>query len=95
MNQKIATGVGTLIIIIIAITAGVFVWLYEKDRPIGDGQVVQNFQVNKKIKTTPTPTCKNLCGDGNCDEIVCMATNCPCSETKESCPQDCSGETGR
>lgn len=34
-------------------------------------------------------TCKNLCGDGICQEIVCLAIGCPCPETKESCPQDC------
>ncbi len=89
MNQKIATGVGTLIIIIIAVTMGAFVWLYEKDRPIDSGQVVQNLPVNKKSKTAPAAICKNLCGDGNCDEFVCMSTSCPCPETKESCPQDC------
>ncbi len=88
MNQKIATGLGTLIIIIIVVTTGAFVWLYEKDRPIGDGQVIQNLPVNKKSKAAPT--CQNLCGDGECDEIVCMATGCPCHETKESCSQDCS-----
>ncbi len=54
MNQKIATGVGTVIIIIIAITAGIFVWLYEKDRPIGDGQVIQNLPVNKKSNSAST-----------------------------------------
>ena len=33
--------------------------------------------------------CKNLCGNGKCEEIVCMAIGCPCAETAESCPQDC------
>lgn len=33
--------------------------------------------------------CKNLCGDGICQEVVCLAIGCPCAETKESCPQDC------
>jgi hypothetical protein len=33
--------------------------------------------------------CKDLCGDGICQEIVCMAIGCPCAETPESCPQDC------
>lgn len=35
------------------------------------------------------PACKNLCGDGVCQEFVCMAIGCPCSETPASCPQDC------
>ena len=34
--------------------------------------------------------CADKCGDGNCDEIVCMEKGCPCAETKESCPEDCS-----
>lgn len=35
------------------------------------------------------PVCQDKCGDGTCQEIVCMGTNCPCAETKNSCPQDC------
>lgn len=34
-------------------------------------------------------SCQDNCGNGICEEIVCMAIGCPCSETKESCPQDC------
>lgn len=34
--------------------------------------------------------CKNLCGDGVCQEMVCQAVGCPCSESAESCPVDCS-----
>jgi len=33
--------------------------------------------------------CKDLCGDGICQEIVCLAVGCPCAETPETCPQDC------
>ena len=33
--------------------------------------------------------CKDLCGDGQCQEIVCMEIGCPCAETPDSCPQDC------
>lgn len=33
--------------------------------------------------------CRNLCGDGKCQQIVCMAIGCPCAETKATCPQDC------
>jgi len=35
--------------------------------------------------------CKNLCGDGICQEITCMAIGCPCPETPKTCPEDCSG----
>lgn len=34
-------------------------------------------------------TCKDLCGDGICQEVVCEAIGCSCPETPESCPQDC------
>ncbi|MEM7824988.1 MAG: hypothetical protein QXO27_03375 [Candidatus Aenigmatarchaeota archaeon] len=34
-------------------------------------------------------TCINKCGDGICQEIVCMTIGCPCAETKANCPQDC------
>lgn len=34
--------------------------------------------------------CENMCGDGECQEIVCMGVGCPCAETSESCPEDCS-----
>jgi hypothetical protein len=34
-------------------------------------------------------TCKDLCGDGACQEMVCMAVGCPCAESTTSCPADC------
>lgn len=37
----------------------------------------------------PEATCKDECGNGTCEEVVCMAVGCPCAETKESCPADC------
>jgi len=33
--------------------------------------------------------CENKCGDGECQEIVCMAVGCPCAETSDTCPGDC------
>lgn len=33
--------------------------------------------------------CKDMCGDGECQEVVCEAVGCPCSETKQSCAKDC------
>lgn len=33
--------------------------------------------------------CVDRCGDGQCQEIVCMAVGCPCAETHKSCPKDC------
>lgn len=37
--------------------------------------------------------CRDLRGDGICQEIVCMAIGCPCAETKENCPRDCEIKT--
>ncbi len=33
--------------------------------------------------------CKDMCGDGRCDEVVCEAVGCPCGETPKGCPADC------
>ena len=33
--------------------------------------------------------CSDLCGDGMCQSIVCLGTGCPCAESPETCPQDC------
>lgn len=41
------------------------------------------------MQPEPIQVCENKCGDGECQEIVCMAIGCPCAETAESCPEDC------
>jgi len=33
--------------------------------------------------------CIDQCGNGICEEMVCMGEGCPCPETPESCPVDC------
>lgn len=33
--------------------------------------------------------CKDFCGDGTCQEVVCMAVGCPCAESSNLCPKDC------
>lgn len=35
------------------------------------------------------PECRDMCGDGMCQEVVCMATGCPCPEDMKNCPDDC------
>lgn len=50
------------------------------------------FFVSQRINEQDPPTasaCVNQCGNGTCEEMVCMAVGCPCAETVESCPQDC------
>lgn len=39
---------------------------------------------------TSKPMCENTCGNNVCDEIVCFGEGCPCAETPQSCPSDCS-----
>jgi hypothetical protein len=43
------------------------------------------------IAETPKPraACEDRCGNGRCEEIVCMAVGCPCAESYSSCPEDC------
>ena len=36
------------------------------------------------------PACRDQCGNGVCEQIVCMAIGCPCAESAASCPVDCS-----
>ncbi len=40
-------------------------------------------------KNASRPACKDLCGDGTCQEMVCMAVGCPCAESSETCAADC------
>ncbi|MFZ2970362.1 MAG: hypothetical protein WA063_04400 [Minisyncoccia bacterium] len=52
----------------------------------------QEFGVDKEQSpisgSGETDTCTN-CGNGVCEEVVCMAIGCPCPETPETCPEDC------
>lgn len=58
-----------------------------------DGSAVGRSGPNCEFAPCPkeieNSICKNLCGDGTCQERVCMGTGCPCLETSKSCPQDC------
>jgi hypothetical protein len=47
------------------------------------------FIQEEGTETTKRRACKDRCGDGECQEIVCMAVGCACPETQDSCPQDC------
>lgn len=40
-------------------------------------------------KKAERSACRDLCGDGTCQEMVCMAVGCPCAESATSCPSDC------
>jgi hypothetical protein len=53
---------------------------------------IRFFQDEFQPKGQDGVACKDLCGNGKCEEIVCMAVGCPCPETATSCPKDCAGE---
>ena len=54
-NKKIPTHLGTIVIAIIAITAGMFVWQYEKNMPVDLAQSAVSVPVAKK-PTQPVAT---------------------------------------
>jgi len=33
--------------------------------------------------------CVDSCGNGVCDEMVCLGDGCACAATPENCPKDC------
>jgi putative hemolysin len=54
-----------------------------------DGSECEEWQFFRGECEKGSIFCKDLCGDGICQEIVCLAVGCPCSETPETCPKDC------
>lgn len=62
---------------------------YEKAKKDCEVSVGQSTTVNFGLRKIKECSCKNLCGDGICQEVVCLACGCPCGETSETCPQDC------
>jgi len=64
---------------------------YPRQCKTPDGRTfTEKLTPEEKEKTTPPQgACENLCGDGICQEIVCMALDCPCPESPKTCPQDC------
>lgn len=69
-----------------------------RDTPLGqsgycvftDGSECEAWSYYREECSIETASaCKNLCGDGECQSMVCMAVGCPCAETVENCPSDC------
>jgi hypothetical protein len=54
--------------------------------------VTNDGKVFIETPKTSKVVCKNLCGDGQCQEIVCMAVGCPCAENHAICPKDCADQ---
>jgi len=47
--------------------------------------------VSPTLPVVGTGFCKDQCGNGVCEEMVCMAEGCPCAESTATCPGDCAG----
>ena len=41
------------------------------------------------VRTIEGRACKDQCGNGQCQQIVCQAQGCPCAETPVNCARDC------
>ena len=78
-NEKIFYGILTIFGLVVF--GAVFI-IYQKIFIPADRAVVPPVGSQKD-------SCTDLCGDGICQEIVCMAIGCPCPETPETCPRDC------
>ena len=55
-----------------------------------DGSECDEWKFFRNECQRGTVFCKDFCGDGTCQQIVCMAVGCPCAETIATCSQDCS-----
>ena len=56
----------------------------------GDIVAVHTLKLPLKNDSPDADTvCEDLCGDGTCQEVVCMGSGCPCAETPSSCANDC------
>lgn len=51
--------------------------------------IPDDIAVDFVIEKDKPNICLNQCGNGACEEIVCMGEGCPCLETSSSCPADC------
>lgn len=54
---------------------------YPRQCRSGEKTFVEEVDINR--------ICADQCGNGVCEEIVCLGEGCPCSESATSCPQDC------
>jgi|GEM_PF-5891517 len=56
----------------------------------GDGSECEEWAYFRGDCNEGSPAiCKDLCGDGTCQEVVCLGNTCPCAENSNNCPIDC------
>ena len=48
---------------------------------------------NDIVRNIDGRACKDECGNGQCQQIVCQADGCPCAETPVNCARDCADYT--
>jgi len=58
-----------------------------QNQPVANQPII-NVNENNNANQ-PKEACVDKCGDGTCQEIVCLAIGCPCAETAQTCPIDC------
>jgi len=54
------------------------------------GEDIQNQE--QEQEQNQNSACENKCGDGVCQEIVCLAMGCPCAENEQNCSKDCKND---
>lgn len=59
-------------------------------RGVSSPYYVDSIQRGVPHQAESQKACRDMCGNGRCEEIVCEAVGCPCAETPASCPSDCS-----
>ena len=62
--------------------------ILEKDNPSGLPENADELRIPVRFNKLEG-VCKDLGGDGICQEVVCMAVGCPCAESPQTCSQDC------
>ncbi len=59
--------------------------------PSADEVKIVDFRIvpEENDASSDGPICQDQCGDGICQEMVCLGQGCPCAESVKSCPADC------
>ncbi|MFZ2188593.1 MAG: hypothetical protein WAV73_03485 [Candidatus Moraniibacteriota bacterium] len=83
MDQKIKTSLGAIVLIIITLTAGLFIWHYEKNQQEDETQVSQPLRKNKSTNPIACTEEAKACPDGS--YVSRTGPNCefaPCSNAQ-------------
>lgn len=89
-----------LIIFALGVAVGLVVFISGMDlspsAPVQNSVKAPSGEIRNDMPNKKTPPlgrgdgiCQDLCGNGKCEEVVCMGEGCPCAETAVNCPADC------